>query len=545
MYLVLGASASFAQAIRVVDDDAQGSAANCGDPVPAFPAVGAAIAAAGPGDTVVVCPGTYFENINFSGKAISVRSVGGPDVTILDGNAADSVVTFASGEGPTSVIEGFTIRNGRSGFDTSGFGNGGGVRIEDASPGVYGNTIVNNRACTGAGIYVSFGSPVIEGNTIAANVQSGCSGGTGGGGIRIGGSSAAVIRRNVIRHNVMTSADGGGIALFAAGSPLIELNVISDNRASGILPCAEGGGISIVNHSDARIAGNLIVRNHAGCGGGLYWLVPSGARGPLVVNNTLADNDSPAGSGIFADGFDRDAVLINNIIAAPTGQTAVYCGDFNDRNPPQFRFNNVLSLSGLAYGGACADQTGINGNISAAPVFVNAAGGDYHLLHLSPGVDMGENVNGMLPAIDLDGDARILDGNGDGIATADIGADELAAPDRPTLATRLNTTVYRHGDTMTVTAIMLPGPQPVVADAYIVARLPTGLFVSLRLDGSLAAGIVPIVRNMQPGAIERRILQYTFNGSEPRGTYVWYAALTTPGTLSSVSPLHTNAFTVQ
>jgi hypothetical protein len=92
---------------------------------------------------------------------------------------------------------------------------------------------------------------------------------------------------------------------------------------------------------------------------------------------------------------------------------------------------------------------------------------------------------------------------------------------------------------------MLPGPQPVVADAYIVARLPTGQFVSLRLDGSLAAGIVPIVRNMQPGAIERRILQYTFNGSEPRNTYVWYAALTTPGTLSSVSPLHTNAFTVQ
>ncbi len=425
VYFALAATPGFAQVIRMVDDDGLGSAANCDDSTPAFATVGAAIAAAGSGDAVLVCPGTYVENIDFNGKAIVVRSVGGPAVTILDGNAAGSVVTFASGEGPTSQLEGFTIRNGRSGFDTPGFGNGGGIRIAGASPGIRGNAIVSNQACVGAGISVSFGSPVIEGNTIANNVQAGCSGGTGGGGILIGGASTAVIRRNIIRDNILTSADGGGISLFAAGSPTIELNVISGNSVSGLSPCAQGGGISMFNQSDATIAGNLIVRNHAGCGGGISWLVPSGDRGPLLVNNTLADNDSPVGSGILADGFDASVTLIDNIIVARAGQTAVFCGGVFDPNPPQFRFNNMFSVSGAAYGGICADQTGVNGNISADPLFVNSAAGDYHLLQSSPSVDAGETAAAALVPFDLDGDPRVLDGNGDGLPVVDMGADEV------------------------------------------------------------------------------------------------------------------------
>jgi polygalacturonase len=43
-----------------------------------FAAIQTAIVAAQDGDTVLVAPGTYFENINFIGKAIEVRSSGGP-----------------------------------------------------------------------------------------------------------------------------------------------------------------------------------------------------------------------------------------------------------------------------------------------------------------------------------------------------------------------------------------------------------------------------------------------------------------------------------
>src|ERR1044071_4292849 len=61
------------------------------------PTIQAAINAAANGDAVQVAAGTYFENINFSGKSIMVTSEQGPRVTIIDGNQAGAVVTIASG----------------------------------------------------------------------------------------------------------------------------------------------------------------------------------------------------------------------------------------------------------------------------------------------------------------------------------------------------------------------------------------------------------------------------------------------------------------
>src|SRR5436305_4185386 len=53
-----------------------------------------AITAAQPGDTVLVAPGTYLENLNFQGKAITVTSSDGAGGTIVDGGGAGPVVTF-------------------------------------------------------------------------------------------------------------------------------------------------------------------------------------------------------------------------------------------------------------------------------------------------------------------------------------------------------------------------------------------------------------------------------------------------------------------
>jgi len=49
------------------------------------PTIQAGINAAVNGDTVLVAPGTYVENIDFVGKAITLRSKFGPDVTVIDG----------------------------------------------------------------------------------------------------------------------------------------------------------------------------------------------------------------------------------------------------------------------------------------------------------------------------------------------------------------------------------------------------------------------------------------------------------------------------
>ena len=69
-----------------------------------------AIDASADGDTVIVRPGTYEESIKFNGKAITVQSEQGPEVTIID--SGGRVVKFQNGEVRDSVLSGFTIRNG-------------------------------------------------------------------------------------------------------------------------------------------------------------------------------------------------------------------------------------------------------------------------------------------------------------------------------------------------------------------------------------------------------------------------------------------------
>ena len=87
-----------------------------------------AIDAATSGDEILVAPGSYAETIDFKGKAIALRSSGGPAVTVIDGSGLNqSVVRCVSGEGPDSVLQGFTITGGSAEF-------GGGMRNEGSSP---------------------------------------------------------------------------------------------------------------------------------------------------------------------------------------------------------------------------------------------------------------------------------------------------------------------------------------------------------------------------------------------------------------------------
>jgi hypothetical protein len=380
------------------------------------PTIQGAIDVAAAGDSVLVAPGTYVENINFHGKAITVESEQGAQATIIDGNLAGPVVTFTSGEGRASILRGFTLQRG----DASGqVLEGGGVRIDGSSPIIQANIITNNRACdSGAGIDADFSSALIEGNYVTNNRQFGCSGGVGGGGVSIGGEGQTQVVDNVIVGNSWGSS-GGGITLFAAGTPAISGNVIRANSAYN-----SGGGMWIVNHSDALIVQNTIVGNQAAQGGGMYWGVPSGYRGPLLVNNTIADNLGQ-GSGIFASGFDAQAQLFNNVVLGAAGQPAIYCEQFYDPSPPVLMSNNVFSPGAAAYAGTCGDPTGMNGNISADPLLVDPSSNDYHLAAGSPSIDAGDNTAPDLPATDIDGDQRIINGR------VDQGVDEYNASIRP------------------------------------------------------------------------------------------------------------------
>ena len=406
------ATSAYSQTTWLVDDDGSATATDCDGTGAAFLLPSAALVAAANGDTVLVCPGTYVGRVFFLGKAVTLRSVAGAGVTILDGNADGSVVTFASGEGRGSVIDGFTIRNGDADFE------GGGIIIGGASPTIRNNTITANRASSGAGIAAAGSGALIERNVITANVSSG----GGGGGIYLRHGSTVVVRENTITNNT-GSAWGGGIDLFAADAPTIERNLIAGNSAT-----SSGGGIDIVNEANATIVGNVIVRNSTSRqGGGIYLSPPDSRRGVLMVNNTIADNQSPSGSGLMLDGFMGDATILNNAIVASAGQAAVQCGNFGGVQNPTLRHNNVYSATGPEYAGFCADHTGVFGNISADPQFVDPSADNFHLQLGSPNVDAGDDQASGMPAVDIDGHLRILDGDRDGLPRVDIGADEAGA----------------------------------------------------------------------------------------------------------------------
>lgn len=380
------------------------------------PTIQAAINAAVNGDTVLVSDGTYKENINFLGKNITVTSVNGNKATTIDGGKLDTVVIFKTQETSAAVLNGFTITNGLAGSNGATFGEGGGIAVLNASPNITNNVITANGACNGAGIGVGFAGPLIQGNTITNNFQFGCSGGIGGGGISIRGESSNTrVVNNVISNNVMVNSgiNGGGIELFAGGSPLIQGNVISNNNQFGL---------SMVNSSTPQMVQNLIIHN---TGGGLVYLF-GGGTGMTIINNTFADNDAQPASisqstaSVIGGILPPDVVVQNNLLIAKAGQTAIFCA-FPIASTAVFTANNVFSDGGLAFDPGCGTvPTGTSGNISSDPFFVDPSVDNFHLQPVSPSIDTGNNtLPSAFPALDLDGNARIVN------TTIDMGVFEF------------------------------------------------------------------------------------------------------------------------
>jgi YD repeat-containing protein len=211
------------------------------------PTIQQAINVAVNGDTVLVSPGTYKENIDFHGKAIVVISQNGPATTTIDGGNLNTVVTFDSSEGLTSQLRGFTIRNGSASF--------------------------------GAGITMLGASPTIIANYFVSNTEGG-----GGFGAAIGGNgSSPDIERNVFVNNSCDVQFLSGVVSFVNGSsPIVANNIFHDNSCRAINMTLPVGNLpSVINNTifrnsvgirvDARIAtaqqvyeNNLLIANQVG-----------------------------------------------------------------------------------------------------------------------------------------------------------------------------------------------------------------------------------------------------------------------------------------
>jgi hypothetical protein len=391
------------------------------------PTIQDAIDVAQNGDTVLVAPGTYPENINFSGKEITVKSSNGNKVTIIDGGHNNSVVTFSSGEGRKAALHGFTVQNGEANGATDF--EGGGISISNASPTVTGNIVKHNNAVNGGGgIAVQFSSALVQGNLVENNSQTpGYSGGTGGGGIAVNGTGSAQIVGNTIQNNSWASSNGGGIVLLAAGTPTLKNNIIDGNVADSE---GEGGGILIESESNAVIVQNLIYNNSAGQGSGIYFNVPEGYSGPVFINNTIVGTSASEGSAVYASGFDDQVQFFNNSMVGPGKGSPVFCDSTSDKTPPTFTNNDAFSPRASGLQGTCSAQASTNGNISADPMFVSKT--NFHLNSGSPAINAGDNSAPDLPPLDLAGKTRIIGGTIDmGAYESQTSAEENVTPAQP------------------------------------------------------------------------------------------------------------------
>jgi YD repeat-containing protein len=119
---------------------------------------------------------------------------------------------------------------------------------------------------------------------------------------------------------------------------------------------------------------------------------------------------------------------------------------------------------------------------------------------------------------------------------------EVSAP-LPRLTMVVNDADLRPGQTITLTAVLVPGTTPAPVDAYVVVQLPGGALLSVTLAGSVVPGIVPIATGFVPFPFSGPLLAYTFTGLEPPGAYTVFVALTQPGTLNVIGVLQQTPLT--
>jgi parallel beta-helix repeat protein len=319
-----------------------------------YPTIQAGIDSAFTGDTVLVTENTYYENINFKGKAIIVASefITDSDTshiskTIIDGSQSSisdtgSVVLFVSGEDTNSVLYGLTITGGTGTilpeFDERG---GGGILINASGGRVSYNKIIKNsltyRGVVGAGIFAGTEENqyvIIEENFIDSNTSITTQEWAEGGGIGIDqGGVTRVINNKITNNSLVVQGEGftlgAGIISWAKwgllkGRSLIKGNVIKNNicQPSTDRNWNRGAGLYLED-SNVQLVNNKIIHNYFidnfGRGGGIY-IWKSAAE---IINNVLSENFARDGGGIYIR--DTDSVqVINNTIIGNTAENG--CG---------------------------------------------------------------------------------------------------------------------------------------------------------------------------------------------------------------------------
>jgi PKD repeat protein len=219
-------------------------------------------------------------------------------------------------------------------------------------------------------------------------------------------ASSPIITGNIIDGN---SGPTYGAISVCESSSVIAKNVFrnfscNDDFFTGVVSSTDG--------SSPIVMDNLFLNNPCRA---IYLAAISGAS-PMIANNTIVGNRSGMGLGYAVDSASALYLYKNNIIVGNNiGFELLETKWWPDTS---FWQNNLVYGNSTNYSGV-PDLTGINGNISVVPLFLDPANNDFHLCLGSPAIDAGSTTGLVLPATDFDGNPRVINGN------VDIGAYEF------------------------------------------------------------------------------------------------------------------------
>jgi predicted outer membrane repeat protein len=347
-----------------------------------FTTIQAAIDVAVDGDEVVVGDGIHAgvgnRELDFGGKAITVRSENGPGSCVIDAEKVSRAFLFQSAETPLSVVDGFTIRNGSA-------GDGGAILCgTGASPTIHNCWFIGNRALDWGGAVNCMvdSDPLILGCLFWGNEAR--LGGAIGGMLSDMTISDCEFIGNAALETAGLDAAGGAIMLFR-GHPPISRCIFRNNEAQG------AGGAIHCHKSKITMESCLLYDNTARWGGGYYG---NPLSIPRILTSTFVRNVARFdGGGIYAThggALVGSCILLDNVALVGEGDQV---------------FGNAPVIFSNVQGGRPGP-----GNIDADPLFVDTVGGDFRLTAESPCIDAGHNwATAGVAGTDLDGKPRFAD----------------------------------------------------------------------------------------------------------------------------------------